>query len=144
MKTVGFFLMLMALVVGIVPLFTDCNAQGHMMTLANGNTVPMKCHWTALGEVAMAVPLLAVGGLMAFNRRRETLRALSIVGTMLGIFIVMLPTQLIGVCPNPDMLCNMVMRPTLVFAGSLVTAASMVAFMIVRREEMQPAPIEVR
>jgi hypothetical protein len=143
-KTVGSFLIVMALVVGAVPLFTDCQVQGNMMTLANGNTVPMKCHWTALGEMAMAVPLLAVGGLMAFNRQRETLRALSIVGVVLGIFIIMLPTQLIGVCMNPDMLCNMVMRPTLVFAGSLVTAASVVAFMIVRREEMQPAPVEVR
>jgi hypothetical protein len=144
MKMAGFFLMLMALVVGIVPLLTDCQAQGHMMTLVNGNSVPMKCHWTALGEIAMAVPLLAVGGLMAFNRHRETLRALSVIGAVLGIFIVMLPTQLIGVCPNPDMLCNVVMRPTLVFAGSLVTAASVVAFMIVRREEMQPVRVEVR
>jgi hypothetical protein len=42
------------------------------------------------------------------------------------------------------MSCNVVMRPTLVFAGSLVTAASVAAFMIVRRGEMEPAYVEVR
>jgi hypothetical protein len=102
----------------------------------------MKCHWTALAEIAMAVPLLVVGGLIAFNQRRETLRALSIVGAVLGIYVIMLPTQLIGVCMSADMLCNMVMKPTLILTGALITSGSLVAFMILRREETEQVATE--
>jgi hypothetical protein len=145
MKTVGLFLILMALVVGAVPLLTDCQAQGNALTLANGKTLPMICHWTAEAEIAMALPLLLVGSLMVFSHRRETLRALAMVGIALGVFIILLPTNLIGVCAGPEMLCNMVMKPTLVFAGSLTTTASLVAWMITRREEATVAiPEEVR
>jgi len=142
MKTIGSFLILMALVVGAVPLFTDCQAQGNAMTLANGRSTPMICHWTAEAEIALAVPLLTVGGLMAFNRRRETLRALSILGIVLGVFVILLPTNLIGVCMSADMLCNMVMKPTLVFAGALITSASLVALMIIRKEEAESMTTE--
>ncbi len=135
MKTVGVFLIFMALIVGAVPLFTDCQAQGNALTLANGRTIPMICHWTAEAEIALAVPLLAVGGLMAFSRRRETLRALSILGVLVGVFVILLPTNLIGVCMGADMLCNMIMKPTLVFSGAMITAASVVALMITRSEE---------
>jgi hypothetical protein len=109
------------------------------MTLANGRTTPMKCHWTAEAEIALAVTLLVVGGLLTFSRRRETLRALSIIGIVLGVFVVLLPTNLIGVCMGPDMLCNMVMKPTLVFSGALIASASAVAFMIIRREAAEAA-----
>jgi hypothetical protein len=142
MKTIGSFLILMALVVGAVPLFTDCQAQGNAMTLANGRSTPMICHWTAEAEIALAVPLLAVGGLMAFNRRRETLRALSILGIVLGVFVILLPTNLIGVCMSADMLCNMVMKPTLVFSGALITSASLVALMIIRKEDAESIATE--
>jgi len=142
MKTIGSFLILMALVVGAVPLFTDCQAQGNAMTLANGRSTPMICHWTAEAEIALAVPLLTVGGLMAFNRRRETLRALSILGIVLGVFVILLPTNLIGVCMSADMLCNMVMKPTLVFAGALITSASLVALMIIRKEDAESIATE--
>ncbi len=142
MKTIGSFLILMALVVGAVPLFTDCQAQGNAMTLANGRSTPMICHWTAEGEIALAVPMLTVGGLMAFNRRRETLRALSILGIILGVFVILLPANLIGVCLGPEMLCNMVMKPVLVFAGALTTSASLVALLILRKEEAEPLTTE--
>ena len=141
MKTFGSFLILMALVVGAVPLFTDCQAQGNAMTLTNGRSTPMICHWTAEAEIALAVPLLTVGGLTAFNRRRETLRTLSILGIVLGVFVILLPTNLIGICTVADMLCNMVMKPTLVLAGALITSASLVALMILRKEnEEVPHP----
>lgn len=142
MKTIGTFLIFMALIVGAVPLFTDCQSQGKAMTLANGRTVPMKCHWTGRAEIAMAAPLLVVGGLMTSDRRRKTLRALSILGIVLGVFVILLPTNLIGVCMGAEMLCNMAMRPTLVLTGALIASASLVALMILRREETEQAAAE--
>jgi hypothetical protein len=68
---------------------------------------------------------VGVGGVLAFSRRRETQRALAIMGALLGAFMILMPVSLIGVCPGDDMLCNMIMRPTLVFSGVLVIAASL-------------------
>jgi hypothetical protein len=137
MKIIASILVILALVVGLVPQFTDCASQGKALTLQNGKTVPMKCHWTGQAEIAIAGPLFILGGLMAFNRRRETLRNLSILGIVLGVFVVLLPTALIGVCANPEMLCNSVMKPTLIFGGTVASLASLVGLALTMRSEPQ-------
>jgi hypothetical protein len=139
MKIVASLLIVLALVVGIVPQFTDCASDGRMLTLADGRTIPMKCHWTAKGELALAVPLLATGSVMAASRRKETWRSLSLIGTVLGVLIILLPTSLIGVCGNPDMICNSVMKPVLILAGSVVTAVGLIGLVasFVRRDTVE-------
>ena len=124
MKITAGLMIVLALLIGIVPQFTDCQSQGRELTLDNGRHIPMKCHWTAQAEVALAVPLLFTGSLLAFNRRKESFRNLSVLGGILGIFVILLPTALIGVCGNPDMICNSVMKPTLIMLGSLLIALS--------------------
>jgi hypothetical protein len=130
MKVIASILIVLALVIAVVPQFTDCQSQGRALTLQSGKTVPMKCHWTGQAEIVVGGPLLILGGLMFANRRRGTLRSLSILGIVLGVFAVLLPTALIGVCASADMLCNSVMKPTLIFSGSLVTIASLVGLIL--------------
>ena len=125
MKLAAGLLIVLALVVGVVPAFTDCQSQGRALALANGNTVPMKCHWSGLAELSLAVPLGLVGVSTAFSKRKESRRMLAILGMLLGALVIAVPTVLIGVCANADMLCNSVMRPTLVLAGGLVMAISL-------------------
>ena len=124
MKITAGIMIVLALLIGIVPQFTDCQSQGRALTLADGRQIPMKCHWTANAEIALAAPLLLTGSLLAFNKRRESLRNLSVLGGILGVFVILLPTALIGVCGNPDMICNSVMKPTLIMLGSLLIALS--------------------
>ncbi len=128
-KAVAATLVALALVVGIVPRFTDCQAQGHAIALPGGKTIPMKCHWTAAAELAVAAPLLVVGVLLALARRRESRRALAALGLVEGGLAVLLPTALVGVCSNPEMLCSSVMKPTLILAGVLAAAASVAALL---------------
>ncbi|OGO28261.1 MAG: hypothetical protein A2136_00305 [Chloroflexi bacterium RBG_16_54_11] len=135
MKIIAAVLIVMALVIGIVPQFTDCASQGRALTLENGKTVPMKCHWTGQAEIAIAVPLLVLGGLVFFNRRRETLRALFILGIVLGVLAILLPTVLIGVCVSPDMLCNSAMKPTLIFTGIVTVIASLIGLFLSAKNE---------
>ncbi len=139
MKVAGIIIVVFALVVGIVPQFTDCMSQGKMLTLANGNTVPMKCHWTAMAALGMSIPLLALGGAMTFSRRKETQRALSVLGVAMGIIVALLPTYLFGVCANGMMLCNNTMMPTLIFSGIVIGAISLVTLALARKDEAQPA-----
>jgi len=137
MKIVAALIVILALVIGIVPQFTDCQSQGGALTLANGKTVPMKCHWTAQSEIALAVPLAGLGVVTAVSKRRESRRIVAGIGTLLGLFVIMLPTVLVGVCTNPDMLCNSIMKPTLIMAGLLTIALSLGAWIY---SERQPEP----
>ena len=57
MKVIGVLMVVLALVSGILPQFTDCSSQGRAITLPNGKQIDMKCHWTARAEAAMALPL---------------------------------------------------------------------------------------
>jgi len=125
-KIVGGISIIMALVLGIVPAFTDCLSQGRVLELANGKTVPMKCHWTGIAEIGVAVPLVIVGIAQIFSKRKETINLASILGVALGTMAILFPTVLIGVCTNPDMLCNSAMRPTLIAGGTIAGIASLV------------------
>jgi hypothetical protein len=132
MKIIGVIVVALALVVAIVPRFTDCQSQGGAITLPNGKTIPMKCHWTGRAEMATAGPVAAVGVLLATSRRKRTIRTLAAIGLVLGLSVILLPATLIGVCASDQMICNMIMRPTLIFAGILVIAASAVALLAAR------------
>ena len=98
MKLAAGLLIVLALVVGVVPAYTDCQSQGRALALANGNTVPMKCHWSGLAELSLAVPLGLVGVSTAFSKRKESRRMLAILGMALGALVIAVPTVLIGVC----------------------------------------------
>jgi hypothetical protein len=124
MKIAAVLMIALALVIGIVPQFTDCESDGRALTLADGRQIPMKCHWTARAETAVAAPLGLTGLLLAFSKRKETQRMLLIVGAVMGVFVILLPTALIGVCGNPEMICNAIMKPTLILTGGLVTGIS--------------------
>ena len=124
MKILGIGMIVLALVVGIVPLFTDCQSQGRALTLENGKTVPMKCHWTGRAELVAAFPLAGMGLVTTLSRKKETGRAMGVMGLMLGALAILVPTNLVGVCSTASMLCHSVMQPTLIGAGALVIVLS--------------------
>ncbi len=134
MKFFGIALMVLAIAIAVIPQFNTCEYNGKAIELQNGKTVPMKCKWTAQAELALAIPLVGVGAMMAASRRKESKRNLAITGGILGVIAIMVPTQLIGVCPS-QMPCNLVMEPSLIALGSLVTAASVVGMVIAQRKK---------
>ena len=137
MKIAAVAIVILALVIGIVPQFTDCQSQGRALVLQNGKTVAMKCHWTAQSEIAMAVPLLGLGVVMGVSKRKESRRIIAGLGMLLGLFAILLPTVLVGVCASADMLCNSVMKPTLILSGILVIAIS-IATLIMSERQAEP------
>ena len=125
MKYLGIPIFALALVIGILPQFTECAT---LMKLGNGMMTPMMCHWTAIAELGMSIPIAALGGLLFFSKRKETRQSLSIMGAVLGVFVVLFPTTLIGVCAGDMMACRNLMLPALVLSGILVVAACVVLF----------------
>jgi hypothetical protein len=127
-KIMGGLLFFLALVIAIVPAFTDCQSQGRSLTTEDGRSIPMKCHWTGIAAIGAAVPLGLTGLFQLRKQRKESARSLAVLGAASGVLAILFPTALIGVCANPDMICHMVMRPTLIAAGILAVASSAVLF----------------
>jgi hypothetical protein len=132
-KFLGIALIVLALAIAVVPAFTDCQSQGKSLTTSTGKTVPMKCHWTGIAEIGVAVPLLTVGAAMTVNRRKTSLMTLGAVGIVLGGMAVAFPNGLIGVCATPTMVCHTVMKPALTVFGSLAVVGSVGLMLITRK-----------
>ena len=139
MKIAAAAILVLAIVIGVVPQLTDCQSQGRALTLTNGKTVPMKCHWTAQAALAMTLPLLGLGTVTGVSHRKESRRIISALGVLLGAVVILLPTYLIGVCASADMLCNSVLKPTLILSGTLILAISLVTGFVSERRPEQIA-----
>jgi hypothetical protein len=132
-KIMGGVLIVLALVIAIVPSFTDCLSQGLALTTTTGLTVPMKCHWTAIASIGVGLILGLVGIFTLISKRNETFRTLSGIGGASGALAIAFPTFLIGVCANPAHYCNLVEKPTLIASGILAIVASAVVFGVSRK-----------
>jgi hypothetical protein len=140
MKTVlGVVMIVLALVLAIAPVFSDCQSQGKMLTTADGRSVSMKCHWTGIAEIAAAIPLGIAGIYALLGRRRETVRFAAIIGAAAGLTAILLPTVLMGTCGNAAMTCNVLMQPIVLAAGILAIVASVTLFFIAREPEVPAA-----
>lgn len=139
MKIIAIVLIVSGLVTIFVPSFYTCAAHGKAIQLPGGKSIPMKCLWTARAEIGMGVLLLAVGVFLFISRKLESRRFLSILALILGIFVILLPTVLIGVCVNPDMPCVVVMKPTLLLIGIVTGVLGIVstAWNFVRKSKIE-------
>jgi hypothetical protein len=138
-KTMGIGLVVIALVLAIVPVFTDCQSQGRSLTTQDGRSVPMKCHWTGIAEIGVGVTLGLTGIASLRKQSKDSARTLAVFGGASGLMAILFPAVLIGVCANPSMICNMVMKPTLIAGGILAIAASAVMFFNAREPEVKVA-----
>jgi hypothetical protein len=132
-KVLGIALIILAIAAAVVPMFTDCESQGLQIKLANGTSIPMKCHWSGLAEFGTAIPLAAIGVLLVIARRKETLSYLSILGVVTGAVLVAIPNWMIGVCATPTHTCVTIMRPLLTVFGSLAAAGSIIGLVMAQR-----------
>lgn len=96
---------------------------GKMLDLANGNQVPMKCHWAGQAAVGIAVIILAAA-LMALLVKKEY-KGLMAVTAVAGVVLFLVFTSLIGVCANEEMRCN-VTKVWGIGAAAVTVAASLI------------------
>ncbi len=146
MRVLAILVIILGLVIIIVPQFTNCEYGKEQPTTLNMKTsgvaveyasmgameagaaeasVPyrmMKCFWSARAEIVAGVPLVALGALLFFARRKETIRVIGILTALIGVLTLLIPTRFVGTCVNPAMVCNTEMKPTLFVAGGITVA----------------------
>jgi hypothetical protein len=131
-KVIGIVLIVAAVAIGVIPYFNNCGAQGMALTTADGRQVPMKCYWTSRAAIGTAVPLGIVGLGLTLSRRKETFRTLGVMGGVLGLVAIALPTWLIGVCAMNSS-CVMVMKPSLIMLGGVTASLGVVTTALAQR-----------
>ena len=130
MKAIAALVMLSALVLLVVPAYTDCQSGGFAVTLQSGAQVPMKCHWAGRAEAAVGAPALLLGAWLMLSRRANARRLAGTALVALGVAGILLPTALIGVCQSAGMPCNAVMRPIMLMAGGIMAACGLAAVLL--------------
>jgi hypothetical protein len=76
----------------------------NMLTLENGRTVYMKCHWTGQLVVALGI-LLLVTSIMSLLAKDYSRFQVGVI--IIGILLFLAPTSaIIGVCANEEMICH--------------------------------------
>ena len=108
-----------ACVIGAVKIWAP--VCGKLLELANGNQVPMKCHWAGQAAIAIAVIILATA-LMALLAKKEY-KGLMAVNAVAGVLLFLVFTSLIGVCANEEMRCNVTKLWGMGAAAVTVTAS---------------------
>ena len=166
MKVLAVLIIILGLAIIIVPQFTNCEygkdhpdvlnmqtSDAHVTEYASmgemeGGTVDtmesgavpyraMKCLWSARAEIIAGVPIIVLGALLLFARRKETVRVIGILTAVMGVLNILIPTSFIGTCMNPDMVCNTEMKPTLLIAGGITVALGIAV--VVLGEMRRPA-----
>lgn len=102
-----------------------CEHYGKLMETKMGMMIPMKCSWTAQGELGVGLVILFAALLLMLSRQVETKRMINAILVALGIVVILLPTTLIGVCPNIEMPCNAAAAALEVLGGLLVIIAAL-------------------
>lgn len=140
MKVLAGILIVLGLVIAIVPQYTNCD-YGRSMTMSSSaatsaagfgmststSTSKPKCLWSARAELVVGIPLAVAGLFLFLARRKETKRALSVLAVLDGLFCILIPTAIIGICATTTMKCHTTMLPVLYVAGGLVIAVGLAA-----------------
>ena len=114
-----------ALVIGAVKIWAP--VCGKMLDLANGNQVPMKCHWAGQAALAVSIIIIAVA-LMALLAKKEY-KGFMVVNAVTAAMLFLVITSLIGVCASTEMRCQVtkvwgIGAAAVVFATSLINLLS--------------------
>ena len=114
-----------ALLVGAIKIWAP--VCGKMLELANGNQVPMKCHWAGQAAIAISVIILAAA-VMALLAKKEY-KGLMVVNAVAAVVLFLVFTSLIGVCASETMRCQVtkiwgIGAAAIVFGISLINLLS--------------------
>lgn len=90
------------------------------LELANGNAVPMACHYTGLFATAAGVLIIFSGVLSLFFRKAQACIVLGLQSLALALATVLMSTSFIGVCKNATMPCHMGTQPGIIVVCVLI------------------------
>lgn len=71
----------------------------------------MKCFYSCKALIVVGVILLAIGALQFIAKEVQTKKSLAVVGILVCVFAILIPTVIIGGCKKPEMACKLLTFP---------------------------------
>ena len=96
---------------------------------------PMHCHFSFMGEVGASSVVIVAAGATVIAKGMEAARALSSVTAVAGLFMILYPSVITGVCESPMMPCHYGLLPSWNLIGGAVMLISTVVFIAAREEQ---------
>ncbi len=92
----------------------------------------MKCHYTAQAELPIGIVIAALGALLIVFKSVRARVGLSIALAVGGVFALLIPTVLAGVCGSEQMPCRALTLPALIILSIavIVIAALSIVYLI--------------
>lgn len=76
----------------------------HMVELANGNQMPMRCHYADRASMVLA-GLIILTALLTWTAQHEQ-KKFYVQNLVQGVLLFFIYTSIIGICKNPEMPCH--------------------------------------
>lgn len=95
---------------------------------------PMHCNFSFKAEAALCLVVAAAAAATWASKGAEAARMLSVVTAVCGVFMVLFPSYLFGVCASPAMACHNGLLPLWNIAGGGVVLISACVFVFAREE----------
>lgn len=112
------------LIAGLNTLFKPCESE-----------MKMACNYTANVGIYLGV-IFIISGIILYFFNGKTRAGIALIQIILGVFTILLPVTIVGVCKNSDMMCNIGIKPfLLIIGGIIVLVSSGNAIYLLRKEE---------
>jgi hypothetical protein len=123
-RALGAVEILIAVAAVLVPwlVFPPCESHG-------------SCHYSFVAEIGIAAIVAVTGVTTAVSRGMEAPRMLSAVSAVCGVFMILFPSTLIGVCGSPMMACRYGALPVWNLLGGLLVIVSIAVFFSAKEED---------
>jgi hypothetical protein len=98
----------------------------------------MRCGTSTTVDAVLGLVLLAVAVAAAGLLKQKAHIAFSAVTLVVGVFVSLVPTVIVGVCPHAHMACHAITAPVLALTGvviALFAAVNLVYLKLRRRNE---------
>ena len=98
----------------------------------------MRCGTSTTIEAILGIALLAIAVVAAGLIKKKIHTILSALALVIGIFVSLVPTVIVGTCPHAHMACHSITAPVLALVGvaeALFAAGNLVYLRLRRRNE---------
>lgn len=141
---ISVFLIIIGLLITLIPwtILPVCEAADQSSPGAmkmDKSTLMMKCGYTARAETGAGLLIILVGLTLLPFQRKDSRRTGGILAIGLGIYVILLPIILTGVCGTPTAPCAIGTRPGWILLGSL-TIITGIILIILRDNAINPEP----
>lgn len=98
----------------------------------------MRCGTSTTIEAILGIALLAIAVIAAGLIKKKIHTILSALALVIGVFVSLVPTVIVGTCPHAHMACHSITAPVLALVGvaeALFAAGNLVYLRLRRRNE---------